>query len=172
MVDETSHHLKRVHRRLLITTAPISDDHGVSSNPPDDADVPISNDHGATSSFPHDADVAQSGKVARCRRHRTQTWTQRPPDYLGRRQLLALVPLSMSTIDALEKKRAFPSRFVLSPTVKVCWRRHEVEKWLSERARKRVHQAAENDRFHRREKKGIHAGGHPDCSRQSRDVGE
>ena len=65
-------------------------------------------------------------------------------DYLGRRELLALVPLSMSSIDALEKMGKFPSRFVLSPTVKVCWRRQEVEKWLAERARRRVHQAAEN----------------------------
>ena len=63
------------------------------------------------------------------------------PDYLGRHEMLALVPLSMSSIDTLEKKGKFPSRFVLSPTVKVCWRRREVEKWLAERARKRVHTA-------------------------------
>ena len=67
-------------------------------------------------------------------------------EYLSRRELLALVPLSMSSIDALEKKSEFPSRFVLSPTVKVCWRRQEVEKWLAERARRRVHQAAERER--------------------------
>ena len=63
-------------------------------------------------------------------------------DYLGRRELLAVVPLSMSSIDTLEKNGNFPSRFVLSPTVKVCWRRQEVEKWLAERARTRVHHAS------------------------------
>jgi predicted DNA-binding transcriptional regulator AlpA len=67
-------------------------------------------------------------------------------EYLSRRELLALVPLSMSSIDALEKKGEFPSRFVLSPTVKVCWRRHEVLKWLAERARRRVHQASRDRR--------------------------
>jgi predicted DNA-binding transcriptional regulator AlpA len=45
----------------------------------------------------------------------------------------------MSTIDALEKKRAFPSRFVLSPTVRVCWKRREVIQFLEQRAAKRVY---------------------------------
>jgi predicted DNA-binding transcriptional regulator AlpA len=61
--------------------------------------------------------------------------------YLTRRELLALVPLSMSSIDSLEKAGSFPSRFVLAPTVKVCWKRAEIERWLAERARTRVHHA-------------------------------
>ena len=60
-------------------------------------------------------------------------------DYLSRRDLLALVPLSMSSIDALEKAGLFPSRFVLTPTNKVCWKRHEVIRFLEQRAAKRVH---------------------------------
>ena len=60
-------------------------------------------------------------------------------EYLSRRGLLELVPLSMSTIDALEKAGKFPSRFVLSPTVKVCWKRREVIRFLEQRAAKRVH---------------------------------
>jgi predicted DNA-binding transcriptional regulator AlpA len=60
-------------------------------------------------------------------------------DYLSRRDLLALVPLSMSSIDALEKAGQFPSRFVLTPTNKVCWKRHEVIRFLEQRAAKRVH---------------------------------
>jgi predicted DNA-binding transcriptional regulator AlpA len=52
-----------------------------------------------------------------------------------------LVPLSMSTIDALEKGGVFPSRFRLEPTTRVAWKRREVEKWLAQRACKRVHQA-------------------------------
>jgi predicted DNA-binding transcriptional regulator AlpA len=55
-------------------------------------------------------------------------------EYLSRRDLLALVPLSMSTIDALEKAGQFPSRFVLTPTTKVCWKRHEVIRFLEQRA--------------------------------------
>ena len=62
-------------------------------------------------------------------------------EYLDRRELLALVPLSMSSIDSLEKAGAFPSRFVLSPTVKVCWKRREVIQFLEQRAAKRVHDA-------------------------------
>jgi predicted DNA-binding transcriptional regulator AlpA len=70
---------------------------------------------------------------------RNRSLPQIPRDYLDRRELLALVPLSMSSIDALEKKGAFPSRFVLSPTVKVCWKRREVIQFLEQRAAKRVH---------------------------------
>jgi prophage regulatory protein len=62
-----------------------------------------------------------------------------PREYIGRRELLALVPLSMSSIDALEKAGEFPSRFVLSPTIKVCWKRREVIRFLELRAAKRVH---------------------------------
>jgi predicted DNA-binding transcriptional regulator AlpA len=60
-------------------------------------------------------------------------------EYLSRRELLALVPLSMSSIDSLEKAGEFPSRFVLSPTTKVCWKRREVIRFLEQRADKRVH---------------------------------
>jgi prophage regulatory protein len=60
-----------------------------------------------------------------------------PREYLSRRELLQLVPLSMSSIDALEKAGEFPSRFVLSPTTKVCWKRREVIRFLEQRAAKR-----------------------------------
>jgi prophage regulatory protein len=66
---------------------------------------------------------------------------QRPAEkpYLGRRDLLALVPLSMSSIDTMEKTGEFPSRFVLSPTVKVCWKRSEVIAFLDKMSKQRVH---------------------------------
>jgi predicted DNA-binding transcriptional regulator AlpA len=50
----------------------------------------------------------------------------------------------MSSIDNLEKIGAFPSRFRLEPTVRVAWLRREVERWLTERAHKRVHHAPKN----------------------------
>jgi predicted DNA-binding transcriptional regulator AlpA len=59
-------------------------------------------------------------------------------EYLRRRELLAVVPLSMATIDALEKMGAFPARIVLTPTTRVVWRRREVEKFLEDRARNRA----------------------------------
>jgi predicted DNA-binding transcriptional regulator AlpA len=62
-------------------------------------------------------------------------------EYLSRRELLALVPLSMSSIDALEKAGLFPSRFILTPTTKVCWKRREVIQFLEQRAAERVHAA-------------------------------
>ena len=65
--------------------------------------------------------------------------TRAPPDYLDRRGLLALIPLSMSTIDALEKAGVFPSRFILTPTTRVAWKRSEVVRFLEQRARIRVH---------------------------------
>src|SRR5262245_41465702 len=66
--------------------------------------------------------------------------------YLTRRELLMLVPLSMSSIDALEKAGEFPSRFILAPTIKVAWDRHEVDRWLAARARTRVYQSRENNK--------------------------
>jgi predicted DNA-binding transcriptional regulator AlpA len=72
-------------------------------------------------------------------RHRPAAPAAVARDYLSRRDLLALVPLSMSSIDALEKAGQFPSRFVLTPTIKVCWKRHEVIRFLEQRAAKRVH---------------------------------
>jgi prophage regulatory protein len=70
---------------------------------------------------------------------------QPPPtrEYLTRRDLLAVVPLSMSTIDDLEKRGIFPSRFRLEPTVKVAWKRREVLQFLEQRARQRVHKTGE-----------------------------
>jgi predicted DNA-binding transcriptional regulator AlpA len=62
-------------------------------------------------------------------------------EYLSRRELLAMVPLSMSSIDSLEKAGLFPSRFVLAPTTKVCWKRREVLRFLEQRAANRVHGA-------------------------------
>ncbi|HDG9775867.1 TPA: AlpA family phage regulatory protein [Raoultella planticola] len=51
---------------------------------------------------------------------------------LGRKKLLAVVPLSMSTIDRMEKNGEFPKRWYI--TDKRCvWTQEEVEKWLDER---------------------------------------
>ena len=51
---------------------------------------------------------------------------------LGKKELLAVVPLSMSTIDRLEKIGQFPKRWYI--TDKRCaWTQEEVEKWLDER---------------------------------------
>ena len=72
-------------------------------------------------------------------RHRRASLPAAAREYLSRRELLALVPLSMSSIDTLEKAGEFPSRFVLSPTTKVCWKRREVIRFLEQRAAKRVH---------------------------------
>jgi predicted DNA-binding transcriptional regulator AlpA len=63
-------------------------------------------------------------------------------EYLRRRELLALCPLSMASIDALERKGFFPQRIVLSPTTRVVWRRSEVEKFLEDRAKRRVNAPA------------------------------
>lgn len=51
---------------------------------------------------------------------------------LGRKQLLAVVPLSMSTIDRLESAGEFPKRWYI--TDKRCvWTQEEVEIWLDKR---------------------------------------
>jgi prophage regulatory protein len=63
-------------------------------------------------------------------------------EYLRRRELLAVVPLSMASIDALEKKGIFPARIVMTPTTRVVWRRREVERFLEERARNRAKRRA------------------------------
>jgi predicted DNA-binding transcriptional regulator AlpA len=60
-------------------------------------------------------------------------------DFLLRHQLLEVVPLGMSTIDLLERRGEFPSRFRLEPTTRVAWKRHEVEKFMAARAAKPVH---------------------------------
>ena len=59
--------------------------------------------------------------------------------YLTKRELVTLVPLSLSTIDRLEQRGAFPRRFVIEPTTRVVWKRSEVEKFMEQRAAKRVH---------------------------------
>ncbi|EAA4072044.1 AlpA family phage regulatory protein [Salmonella enterica subsp. houtenae] len=51
---------------------------------------------------------------------------------LGKKELLAVVPLSMSTIDRLESAGEFPKRWYI--TDKRCaWNAEEVENWLDER---------------------------------------
>lgn len=51
---------------------------------------------------------------------------------LGKKELLAVVPVSMSTIDRMEKNGEFPKRFWI--TDKRCaWNSEEIERWLDER---------------------------------------
>lgn len=51
---------------------------------------------------------------------------------LGKKELLAVVPLSWSTIDRMERAGEFPKRWYV--TDKRCaWNRDEVERWLDER---------------------------------------
>ncbi|BCQ90356.1 AlpA family phage regulatory protein [Salmonella enterica subsp. enterica serovar Mbandaka] len=51
---------------------------------------------------------------------------------LGKKELLAVVPLSWSTIDRLEKNGEFPKRWYI--TDKRCaWTQEEVEQWLDKR---------------------------------------
>jgi predicted DNA-binding transcriptional regulator AlpA len=64
-----------------------------------------------------------------------------PRDYLTRHELLAMVPLGMTSIDLLEKKGIFPKRFQLFPLKRVAWPRREVEKFLALRAKRRPGQS-------------------------------
>ncbi|EEU9257618.1 AlpA family phage regulatory protein [Escherichia coli] len=51
---------------------------------------------------------------------------------LGKKELLAVVPLSWSTIDRLERDGEFPKRWYI--TDKRCaWTQEEVEAWLDKR---------------------------------------
>ncbi|HBT1423794.1 TPA: AlpA family phage regulatory protein [Klebsiella pneumoniae] len=50
----------------------------------------------------------------------------------GRKELLMVVPLSMSTIDRLEHKGQFPKRFYITDG-RCAWDGDEVEQWLDER---------------------------------------
>ncbi|MCC9296987.1 AlpA family phage regulatory protein [Escherichia coli] len=51
---------------------------------------------------------------------------------LGKKELLAVVPLSWSTIDRLEQAGQFPKRWYI--TDKRCaWNQEEVEHWLDQR---------------------------------------
>ncbi|HDT3106239.1 TPA: AlpA family phage regulatory protein [Escherichia coli] len=58
---------------------------------------------------------------------------------LGKKELLAVVPLSWSTIDRMERAGEFPKRWYITDkrwyiTDKRCaWNRDEVERWLDER---------------------------------------
>ncbi|TQI79336.1 AlpA family transcriptional regulator [Serratia fonticola] len=51
---------------------------------------------------------------------------------IGRQQLLAKVPLSWYTINALEKAGNFPKRFAITEG-RVAWNGDEVEMWLDAR---------------------------------------
>ncbi|CAI1756190.1 MULTISPECIES: helix-turn-helix transcriptional regulator [Serratia] len=51
---------------------------------------------------------------------------------IGKQQLLAMVPLSWSTINALEKAGEFPKRFAITES-RVAWNSDEVEVWLDSR---------------------------------------
>ena len=140
----------RPRRQLLSSTAPVGTkrDQGISPEPGGDSEG-IEDDK-----FERPVDGAQavagmprwspSADEPRRKRRRSTPLAQILRDYLNRVELLTLVPLSMSTIDNLEKDGVFPSRFRLEPTTRVAWKRREVEKWLAQRARKRVHKAAEN----------------------------
>jgi predicted DNA-binding transcriptional regulator AlpA len=57
--------------------------------------------------------------------------------FIGRRELLTLVPHSMSTIDRLEAEGKFPGRIRLEPTNRVAWVRREVTAYLRHLTRRR-----------------------------------
>jgi prophage regulatory protein len=103
------------------------------------------------SPFPGDADAPlQYAEPAPRPVHQKRQRARGPPallrDYLTRAELLELVPLSMSTIDNLEHAGVFPSRFKIDPTTRVAWRRKEVERFMEQRAAKRVHKGEQHPR--------------------------
>lgn len=51
---------------------------------------------------------------------------------MGKKELLAVVPLSWSTIDRLEAAGDFPSRFWITDR-RCAWNSEEVERWLDQR---------------------------------------
>ncbi len=51
---------------------------------------------------------------------------------LGKKELLAVVPLSWSTIDRLEEEGKFPKRFYITDR-RCAWNQDEVEQWLDKR---------------------------------------
>lgn len=51
---------------------------------------------------------------------------------LGKKELLAVVPLSWSTIDRLEEEGEFPKRFYITDR-RCAWNQDEVEQWLDKR---------------------------------------
>jgi predicted DNA-binding transcriptional regulator AlpA len=141
-------------RQLLSNTAPISTkrDQGISTEPAGDSrGIEGDKCERRVDEFSGAQAVAgvprwsTSAEEPQRKRRRSTPLAQTPRDYLNRVELLTLVPLSMSSIDNLEKGGVFPSRFRLEPTTRVAWKRREVEKWLAERACKRVHQATTVD---------------------------
>ena len=81
---------------------------------------------------------------AQSRKRRRSPPPQPTREYLTRRDLLALVPLSMAAIDNLERAGVFPKRFRIEPTTRVAWKRREVAKFIEARAARRVHAAERN----------------------------
>jgi predicted DNA-binding transcriptional regulator AlpA len=57
--------------------------------------------------------------------------------FIGRRELLTLVPHSMSTIDRLEAEGKFPKRIRLEPTIRVAWLRREITAHLRHLSKRR-----------------------------------
>lgn len=51
---------------------------------------------------------------------------------VGKKELLTIVPLSLSTIYRLEKKGVFPKRWNITDG-RCTWNAEEVERWLDER---------------------------------------
>lgn len=51
---------------------------------------------------------------------------------IGKKELMKMVPLSMSTIDRLEHKGQFPKRWYITDR-RCAWNADEVEHWLDER---------------------------------------
>lgn len=54
---------------------------------------------------------------------------------LGKKGLLAVVPLSWSTIDRMERSGEFPQRFWITDR-RCAWNSEEVERWLDQRQAK------------------------------------
>ncbi|HBP8117454.1 TPA: AlpA family phage regulatory protein [Escherichia coli] len=54
---------------------------------------------------------------------------------LGKKELLAVVPLSWSTIDRLERDGEFPKRWYITDK-RVVWNQDEVEQWLDKKQQK------------------------------------
>lgn len=54
---------------------------------------------------------------------------------MGKKELLAVVPLSWSTIDRLEAAGDFPTRFWITDR-RCAWNSEEVERWLDQRQAK------------------------------------
>jgi len=70
-------------------------------------------------------------------------------EYVGRDELLQMVPLARTTIDSLERRGLFPKRFVLRPTHRVAWKRSEVMKFLDDNAKRRGAERPRNPKLAR-----------------------